>query len=86
MHFMLDSTLQQQKTKTGGNFACACVLPLNDNSGGALQYFPTKNNLQDKYRTFSMRVFSCRFFSSIFCIQRAQANIVHTCIAEFCKQ
>ena len=31
-----------------------------------IPYFPTKNVIHDKNRTFSMRVFSCRFFSSWF--------------------
>ena len=31
-----------------------------------MPYFPTKNILHDKYRTFSTRVFTCRFFSSRF--------------------
>ena len=30
-------------------------------------YVPTKNILQDKNRTFSTQVFSCRFFGSRFC-------------------
>ena len=31
-----------------------------------IPYFPTKNILHDKNRTFSTRVFTCRFFSSRF--------------------
>ena len=31
-----------------------------------IPFFPTKNVLHDKNRTFSMRVFSCRFFSNRF--------------------
>ena len=31
-----------------------------------IPYFPTKNVLHDKNRTFSTRVFTCRFFSSRF--------------------